>query len=121
MIKLIKKLINMTINFFKWLWSECKDWHTLVLLGIVSLVLSFPIWMGYIVGLIFDLPWAIVAATTVWGFWMLPGAPFFALAISITLAIKKIFKKIKERKARKAGNAEEETPEATDIDAQNQK
>ena len=29
---------------------------------------------------------------------MLPGAPFFALAVSITLAIKKIFQKIKKGK-----------------------
>jgi len=94
--KIIKKLWNMAISFLKWVWSECKDIRTLLLLGVVSLVLSAPIWICYALGFIFHWEWAFWAATAVWGFWMLPGAPFFALAISITLAIKKIFKKVKK-------------------------
>lgn len=108
--KLIKKIIDKVISFLKWVWSECKDWHTLVLLGLVCLVLSLPIWLFYILGFIFDWAWAIIVATTVWGFWMLPGAPFFALAISITLAIKKIFEKTKEKKARTNEDEPHEEP-----------
>ena len=115
--KLIKFILNKTVGFLKWVWEECKDWHTLVLLGIVSLALSFPIWLGYLVGFIFDLPWAIVVATSVWGFWMLPGAPFFALAISITLGIKKGLKKVKERKARKAEEELSRTSDDSDIES----
>ena len=97
--KFFKKIINKFISFLKWVWGECKNWRTLLLLGIVSLVLSSPIWVFYILGFVFKWDWAIWVATGVWGFWMLPGAPFFALAISITLAIKKIAQKVRVKKS----------------------
>ena len=109
--KLWNKLWNKAIDFLKWVWSECKDWHTLVLLGIVSLVLSFPIWMFYALGFIFGWNWAHVVATVIWGFWMLPGAPFFAVAVSITLAIKKIFQKVKKKKS---SEENQQSPESDD-------
>lgn len=98
--KLIKKIVNKVVDFFKWVWKECKDWHTLVLLGLVCLTLSLPIWLFYALGFVFHWDWAFWVATAVWGFWMLPGAPFFALSVSITLAIKKIFQKVREKRAR---------------------
>ncbi|MBQ8912213.1 MAG: hypothetical protein IJW00_09855 [Clostridia bacterium] len=104
--KLIKKILNKVKEFFKWVWKECKDWHTLVLLGIVCLVLSSPIWICYILGFIFDWAWAFWVATAVWGFWMLPGAPFFALSISITLAIKKIVQKVRKKRLASGENSE---------------
>ncbi len=97
----IKKIINKVLDFLKWVWQECKDWRTLVLLGVVCLVLSLPIWVFYALGFIFDWAWAFWVATGIWGFWMLPGAPFFAVAVSITLAIKKIFERAKEKRSRK--------------------
>ncbi len=101
---LIKRIVKKAIDFLKWVWKECKNWHTLVLLGVVCLVLSAPIWVCYALGFIFRWEWAFWVATGVWGFWMLPGAPFFALSISITLAIKKIFRKIRERKSSEGEN-----------------
>ena len=97
----IRKLIQKGIDFLKWVWSECKSWHTLVLLGVVCLVLSLPIWMGYILWFIFDWGWAFWVSTGLWAFWWLPGAPFFAVAVAITLAIKKIYEKRLEKKAAK--------------------
>lgn len=96
--KLVKKIIHTVLSFFKWVWTECKDWRTLVLLGIICLILSAPIWIFGILYFTFHWQWALVAGLAVWGFWMLPGAPFFALAVSITLAIKKIFQKVKKGK-----------------------
>lgn len=96
--KLFVKLKNLIIHFLKWVWMECKDWRTLVLLGIVCLVLSLPIWAGYIVGFVFHLEWAIVAASAMWAFWLFPGAPFFTVAITITLALKRLFDKKQEKK-----------------------
>lgn len=87
-----------TINFFKWLWSECKDWHTIALLGVVCLVLGSPVWVGYLIGFIFRLDWALVAASVAWAFWMLPGAPFIALSVSITLFIKRMWERRQRRK-----------------------
>lgn len=96
--KLIAKAKKKLIEFFKWLWAECKDWRTLALLGVVCLVLSLPIWLGYLLGFLFHLEWAFWVSTVLWGFWMLPGAPFFAVAVSVTLAIKKIYEKKQEKK-----------------------
>ncbi len=96
--KLFKKIIHTVLSFFKWVWTECKDWRTLILLGVVCLILSAPIWIFGILYFVFRWQWAMFAGLAVWGFWMLPGAPFFALSVSITLAIKKIFQKVKKGK-----------------------
>ena len=115
--KFIKKIINNGINFLKWVWSECKNWQTLVLLGVVCLVLSMPIWTFYILGFVFGWDWAFWVATGIWGFWMLPGAPFFAVAVAITLAIKKIFQRVKAKRASKRdalGKDTESLAQATD-------
>ncbi len=92
------KLVAKGLDFLKWLWKECRDWKTLVLLLIVCLVLSSPVWVCYILGFLFDWTWAIVVATAVWAFWWLPGMPFFALAVTITLGIRKISEAYREGK-----------------------
>ena len=92
-----KKIKTKLGEFFRWVWQECKDWRTLVLLAIVCAVLGLPVWGGYLLGLLTGWSWAYVAATVMWGFWMLPGAPFFALSVSLTLAIKRIFEKHQEK------------------------
>jgi len=91
--KLYEKAKQKLINFIKWLWRECKDWHTIALLGVVCAVLGLPVWLGYLLFLIFGWEWAFIVATAMWAFWMMPGAPFFALSVSITLAIKRIYQK----------------------------
>ncbi len=100
--KLLTKVKEGILNFLKWLWMECKDWHTLVLFVVVCLTLSFPIWLGYILGFIFKWKWAFWVSSLIWGIWMLPGAPFFALSISITLGLKRLYeKKLYKRAVRK--------------------
>ena len=96
--KLIRKLWNKALDFVKWVWSECKDWRTLALLGIVCLVLGLPVWGGYLVGFLFHWEWAFWVATVAWAFWMLPGAPYFALCVSITLVIKRLFERAAGKK-----------------------
>ena len=107
------------IEFLKWLWAECKDWHTIALFGIVALSVSFPIWMGYILFFIFKWQWALWVATGLWAFWLLPGAPFFTVTITITLAIKKIYEKKQEKKERleegEENVADEKAEEAEDV------
>ncbi|MBE6597196.1 MAG: hypothetical protein E7641_05945 [Ruminococcaceae bacterium] len=109
--KLLTKIKESVINFLKWLWMECKDWRTLVLFVLICLFLSTPIWLGYIIGFLFKWEWAFWVASLIWGIWMLPGAPFFALAVSITLAIKKLYERSQEKKAErknKKSSSEEE-------------
>lgn len=95
--KLFQFVKNKIISFFRWVWEECKDWHTIVLLAIVCLVLGLPVWGGYLIGFVFGYKWAIAVATVVWAFWMLPGAPFFALSVSITLIIKRLLGKSRRK------------------------
>ncbi len=96
---LIKKIIDKCKAFLHWVWTECKSWQTLVLLAFVCLILGLPVWGGYLIGFTFKWPWAYGIATIMWGFWLLPGAPFFALSVSITLAIKRIYEKLQEKKS----------------------
>ena len=99
--KLIKKIWNKARDFLLWVWHECKDWKTLILLGIVCLVVGLPVWGGYLLFLIFHWKWTFWVASICWAFWMLPGAPFFALCVSITLIIKKIYEKVVKNRLKK--------------------
>ena len=91
--KLYCKIKKKITNFIKWLWRECKDWRTVLLFVAVCAVLGSTVWLGYLLGFIFGWEPAFVVATATWAFWMLPGAPFFALSVSVTLAIKRLFEK----------------------------
>ena len=41
-IEFFRKLKTKAINFCKWIWNECKDWHTLVLL-MLCIAITFGI------------------------------------------------------------------------------
>ena len=101
----ISQLIRKSLELAKWVWRECKDWHTFALFCAVSAVLSAPIWLGYLLGFIFRWEWAILGATAIWGFFLLPGAPFILPAVAITLGIKRLWQRIRrksrERRARR--------------------
>ena len=84
-VKLIKKLIE----FIKWVWKECANFKTILLLAAVCLVIGIPVWGGGLLWLIFDWKWALAMALACLAFWWLPGTPFFVLCITITLALKK--------------------------------
>ena len=92
---IMKKIKNKFINFCKWVWSECKDWHTLVLFLVVVFVMYAPVWGGYLLHLLFKIKWGSVVATTYLAFWAGPFTPYFPLCIAITLGIKKLFEKLK--------------------------
>lgn len=53
---------------FKWMWVNLRDWKTLLIFIIWALVLSLPVWLFYILGIVtygtsFS-AWAIGIATT---------------------------------------------------------
>ena len=70
--KLFEKLKNKFINFCKWVWSECKDWHTLVLFAIVVVLMYAPVWLGYILYFVFKSKWAMGVASAYLVFWAAP-------------------------------------------------
>ncbi len=91
-------------SFFKWLWDQLKDWRTLIIFAIVLLIMYFPAYGFYILSLVFKNKWLAGAATIYVAFWAGPFTPFFPLCIAITLGIKKIFLKLKEKKKTKKNN-----------------
>ncbi len=84
------------INFFKWIWVQVKDWHNLVILGIVAPVfLCLCIFLVALVLFFTDGKiHLIIATSTVFAFWMGPFTPFWPLCIAITLGIRKFIESI---------------------------
>lgn len=85
-------------GFFRWIWQECRDWRTVVLLIAVSAVVYLPVWGGYLLHLLFGWHWALVMATAVLVFWAGPFTPFFPICIALTLTIKKWHETRKQKK-----------------------
>ena len=99
----MKRFVNWAkkkiVNLIKWLWRECKDWRTFALLAIVCVVVGSPVWVCGLLGLIFNWAWAWAVFFALLAFWWLPGVPYFALCIAVTLAIKRFFEKRASRRA----------------------
>ena len=96
-----KKVKEKTINLFKWIKEECKDWKTFIVLLCVIAVMYSPVWGGYLLYYIFKWNWCLVLASLTLTFWFGPLTPFFPLCIAITLSIKKL---IEVKKRKKGGN-----------------
>ena len=97
---------NKIVNFIKWLWRECKDWRTFVLLVIVCIVVGAPVWISGLLGILFNWAWAWAVFAALLAVWWLPGVPYFALCVAVTLAIKRFFEKKAAKEAKAKGIAE---------------
>lgn len=93
----MKWLWNKTKSLFKWLWTQLKDWHNLVIFAIVFLIVSCEVWVPYIIYFVSGNEWWLAVGSACWAFWLLPLTPFLPLCIAITLAVRRILDKIKER------------------------
>ena len=93
---------NKIVNFIKWLWQECKDWRTFVLLVIVWGVVGAPVWISGLLGILFNWAWSWAVFAALLAFWWLPGVPYFALCVAVTLAIKRFFEKRAEKRLKQA-------------------
>ena len=94
---MIKKLKDRFINFCRWIWQECKDIKTFILLlGVIAVVYS-PVWGGFALYAVFGWSWASIVASTCLVFWAGPFTPFFPICIAITLAIKRWSERRKEK------------------------
>ena len=88
--KKLKKLI-------KYLWHELKNWHTLLLFGIVCAVVGVEVWLPLVLGIIFHNGWLISIAVTCEMFWLAPFTPFLPLCIAITLGLKALWRNTKNK------------------------
>ena len=89
MITLIKK-------FFKWIFNNIKDKRTRRIFYIVYLVMTSPIWICYIVGILSKSMLLIGIASGVLAFWSMPFTPLLAICLALTLTIKKLIYKDKK-------------------------
>lgn len=91
---------------FVWLFYNIRDWRTAIVFVIVFLIVSSEVWIPYLIGAIF---WAneplritmFSVGSACWLFWLGPGTPFMVICIGLTIAIKGLFNKIKEKRAKK--------------------
>lgn len=108
--RLMEKLKEKIKNFFRWIWQECRDVHTLILFAVVVILMYFPVWGGYLFSFLFDLGWCSVVASAYMLFWAGPFTPFFPLCIAITLSLKKAFE-VRKRKKEDSGKKPAEPPQ----------
>lgn len=91
-------LWNKIVSVWKWIWRQLKDWHNLVIFVIVFLVVSCEVWVPYLTGAITGDGYWFAIGSACWAFWLAPFTPFLPLCIAITLGIRKLWDKIKERR-----------------------
>ena len=77
-------------NFLRYVWRECKDWRTLLILLCVMAVVYSPVWLGYLLFGLFGFKWCLAAATACLAFWAGPFTPFFPICIAVACGIKRI-------------------------------
>ena len=85
---MIRKIKEKSIRFGSWVWQECKDVKTFLLLLLVIAVVYSPVWVGYLLYALFHWKWAAAVASACMLFWAGPFTPFFPICIGITLSIK---------------------------------
>ncbi len=88
---------------FIWIWINIRDYRTAIIFVIVFIIVSSEVWVPYLIGAIFWNNEALRISmfsfgSACWLFWLGPGTPFLVVCISLTIAVKGIFNKIKARK-----------------------
>lgn len=101
-----KWVLFLLITPFKYIWTECHDWHFLLIFIIVVLVIGSEVWIPLLLAFVFwNLESFRITCLSIAGtcelFWMLPGTPFIPLCIVITISIKAIIEKIQKKKISK--------------------
>ncbi len=101
----MRRIIDQTTQKIKellqWIWKECRDWRTAVILVCVMAAVYSPVWGGYLLHALFGWSAGSVIASTCLLFWAGPFTPFFPLCIAITMALKGRMGGSKERTALK--------------------
>lgn len=83
---------------FKWIWLNIRDPTTLLIFVLVVLLVSCEVWVPALLAVILkqDYLWGIAVAC--WGFWLLPGTPFLPLCILLTMVIKSLYNRIRNKR-----------------------
>lgn len=95
-------------KIWKWFVESIKDKTTRRIFIVVWLTLSSPIWMCYIIGFICKSAILIGFATGLFAFWSLPFTPFLEICLVLTLVIKKILNKRRDKSGESSYKCEEQ-------------
>lgn len=106
---MIKKLKVKFIGFCHWIWQECKDVKTFLLLLLVIAAVYSPVWGGYLLHALFGWKWASVMASACLVFWAGPFTPFFPICVGITLSIKRLANHSLRHSGKEASSKAEKT------------
>lgn len=89
-----------------WAWNELRDWRTLLIYLIVSGIVGSEVWVPVLLGIILNKPTWIAFGSAMEAFWLLPGTPFVAICIVITITIKELFFRRKHGRTKGSTNTE---------------
>lgn len=89
------KIIQKTKNLLKFLLKELKNKTNIIIFICVLVVAYAPTWVSALLAIIFknEYLWGVAIAYA--SFWIAPFTPFFPMVIALTLAIRKIYDKLK--------------------------
>ena len=82
-------------GFLSFIINELKNKSNIIIFICVLIVAYAPTWLSALLAIIFknEYLWGVAVAYA--AFWAAPFTPFFPLVIAITLAIRKIYDKLK--------------------------
>ena len=101
MVHFFKWLKKKLVATFKWTWKQLKDKTNLIIYIIVNIVVSSEVWVPYLLAVITGNKWWWGIGSACWAFWIGPFTPFTAICIGITVGVRKIYDKLKERRKKK--------------------
>lgn len=84
-------------NWIRKVLNQLKDKTNIIIFVIVFLVVSSPIWLCGVLGLIFKNSWLLTISAAYLALWLAPLTPFWMGIFAITFVIRKIVDKIRKR------------------------
>lgn len=93
-----KWILHLIVFPWKWIFVNIQDWRTALIFVIVLLVVSSEVWVPYLIYFITNNAWFLGIGSACWLFWLGPGTPFLVICIGLTILIKGLFNKLKEKR-----------------------
>ncbi len=100
----LKRLYDIVKKFVIDIIHKLEDKRNLAIFFCVLAVMSAPIWLFYLLAVVFDIKALYAVASVYWAFWAGPMTPFFPLCVAITLAIRKLLDRFLWNKNGESGN-----------------
>ena len=95
---MLRKLWGRLKAFFVWLFKQLKDKTNIVIFFSVFLVLSYEVWIPYLIAIITGIEWWWAVGSACRAFRLASFTPFVPLCLALTAAVRKIYDKIKNKK-----------------------